>query len=158
MKKKAFGVLFYNDSPHYHYWNIVKFFLDHPLNLVLLGLILLSGGALLFPLLQRRGAKLSSLQATQLMNREKALILDIRVPTEFGTGHIRNAKNIAQAELSNKLGELKKSKNKPIIVVCQSGHHSARASARLKKAGFEKVYHLDGGLNAWQTQGLPVAK
>jgi rhodanese-related sulfurtransferase len=133
----------------------VKFLSD---NIWLIGLALLSGGALLWPMLQRRGAKVSLLRATQLINQGKTLILDVREPAEFAAGHVRESKNIPLKELPQKVGELDKFKAKPVIVVCASGVQSARATGLLQKAGFGEVFSLDGGLTAWQAQGLPTAK
>jgi rhodanese-related sulfurtransferase len=133
----------------------VKFFLD---NIWLIGIAILSGGALLWPNLQRRGARVSTLQATQLINQGKAIVVDVREPAEFSAGHLRDAKNIPLGELSNRIGELDKFKSKSAIVVCQSGARSAKAAAQLKKAGFNEAYSLDGGIAAWQAQGLPLAK
>jgi len=133
----------------------VKFIVD---NIFLIGLALISGGALLLPSLQRRGSRLSLLQATQRINQGRTTILDVREPAEFAAGHMRDSKNIPLAELPKRIGELEKSKTKPVIVVCQTGTRSAKAEAQLKKAGFAEVSCLDGGIAAWQAQGLPVVK
>ncbi|HVK93811.1 MAG TPA: rhodanese-like domain-containing protein [Noviherbaspirillum sp.] len=133
----------------------MKFFLD---NIWLIGIALLSGGALLWPMLQRRGEKVSILQATQLINQGKAVIVDVRDPEAFAAGHLRDAKNIPLKELSNRIGELDKFKAKSMIAVCQSGVQSAKAAGQLKKAGFNDAFSLDGGMAAWQAQGLPLAK
>lgn len=137
------------------HWSIVKFLLD---NIWLIGIALVSGGALLWPSLQRRGNRVSILQATQLINQGKGMVLDVREPAEFSAGHMREAKNIPLAELSNRIGELDKFKSKSVIVVCQSGVRSAKAVAQLKKAGFAEAFSLDGGVAGWQAQGLPIAK
>ena len=131
----------------------MKFFLD---NIWLIGIAILSGGALLWPNLQRRGARVTTLQATQLINQGKAIVVDVREPAEFSAGHLRDAKNIPLGELSNRIGELDKSK--AVIAVCQSGTRSAKAAGQLKKAGFNEVFSLDGGIAAWQAQGLPLTK
>lgn len=133
----------------------MKFLID---NIWLIALALLSGGALVWPNLQRRGEKVSTLQATQLMNQGKAVIVDVRDSAGFATGHVRDAKNIPLKELPNRVAELEKFKSKTVIVVCQSGMQSAKATSILKKAGFNEVVSLTGGLAAWQAQGLPVAK
>jgi len=133
----------------------VKFFLD---NIWLIGIAILSGGALLWPNLQRRGARVTTLQATQLINQGKAIVVDVREPAEFSAGHLRDAKNIPLSELSNRIGELDKFKSKAAIVVCQSGNRSAKAAGQLKKAGFNEAFSLDGGIAAWQAQGLPLTK
>lgn len=133
----------------------MKFFID---NIWLIALVLVSGGALLWPNLQRRGSKVSLLQATQLINQGKSVILDVREPDAFAAGHLRDAKNIPLKELPNRLGELDKFKSKAVVAVCQTGVQSAKAAAQLKKAGFNEVFSLDGGIAAWQAQGLPTTK
>ncbi len=133
----------------------MKFIIDH---IFLIGIVLLSGGALLWPALTMRGKTASALQATQMMNRGKAIILDVREVAQFAAGHVREARNIPLGELKSRLGELEKSKSRTIIVVCQKGTRAAAAAKTLEKAGFEDVVCLDGGLGAWQTLGLPVAK
>jgi rhodanese-related sulfurtransferase len=134
---------------------IVKFLLD---NIWLIGIAVLSGGALLWPNLQRSGKNVSILQATQLLNQGKAVILDVREPAEFAAGHMRDAKNIPLNELSNRADELGKFKSKTLIVICKSGTRSGKALGQLKKVGFDEAFSLDGGMAAWQAQGLPVAK
>ena len=138
-----------------NYWDLVKFIID---NIFLFGLVVVSGAALLWPSLQRRGTKVSLLQATQLINQGKTLILDVRAAAEYAAGHLRDARNIPQKELSKRLAELDKFKTKSVIVVCANGVQSSKATAQLKSAGFNDVYSLDGGLAAWQAQGLPTVK
>lgn len=133
----------------------MKFFID---NIWLVALALVSGGALLMPTLQRGGSRLSLLQATQLLNQGKSVVLDIRSPDEFAAGHIRDARHIPLKELKSRISELDKFKSKSVIVVCSSGSQSARAASVLKGGGFNEVYSLDGGLAAWRAQGLPTAK
>lgn len=133
----------------------MKFILDH---IFLIGIALLSGAALLWPALGARGKRISPLQATQLINRGKTTVLDVRAAAEFGAGHVLGAKNIPLAELAGRIGELDKLKDRTIVVVCQKGVRSAEAAQALQKAGFTDVVNLDGGVAAWQTQGLPLAK
>jgi rhodanese-related sulfurtransferase len=133
----------------------VKFVID---NIWLIALLLVSGGALAWPNLQRRGKKVSALQATQLINQGKTVIVDVREPAAFGAGRLRDAKNIPLKELPNRLGELDKFKAKPVLVVCQAGVQSAKAAAQLNKAGFAEAVSLDGGISAWQAAGLPTTK
>jgi rhodanese-related sulfurtransferase len=132
----------------------VKFIID---NIFLVGLVIISGGALLIPYLQQRGSKLTMLQATQLMNTGKALVLDVRDAEQFAATHLRDARNIPLKDLAGRVSELDKFKSKSIIVVCQSGTQSAKAENILKKAGFNDVHGLTGGIAAWQAQGLPTA-
>jgi rhodanese-related sulfurtransferase len=133
----------------------VKFLID---NIWLIGVAILSGGALLWPNLQRRGNKVTTLQATQLINQGKSVIVDVRDAAAFAAGHLRDARNIPLKELPTRIGELDKFKSKTVIAVCQAGVQSAKAAAQLKKAGFAEVFSLEGGVSAWQAQGLPMAK
>lgn len=133
----------------------MKFIID---NLPLFGIVLLSGGALLWPHLQRRGSKVSLLEATQMLNSGKTIVLDVREPAAFAAGHVRDAKNIPLKDLPSRIGELEKAKAKNVIVVCQSGVQSPKAATQLNRAGFNSVFSLNGGLAAWQAQGMPVAK
>jgi rhodanese-related sulfurtransferase len=133
----------------------VKFIIDH---IFMFSIVVVSGGALLWPVLTARGKRASALQVTQMINRGKSLVLDVRTVAEFDAGHLRDAKNIPLPELAKRIGELDKLKSKTVILVCQKGTRSATAANVLEKAGFDDVVCLDGGLDAWQTLGLPVAK
>ena len=93
-----------------------------------------------------------------MMNQGKSVVLDVRSQEDFAAGHIRDANHIPLKELKSRISELDKFKSKSVIVVCSSGRQSARATGLLKSAGFGDVYSLDGGLAAWQAQGLPTAK
>jgi len=132
----------------------VKFIVD---NIFLIGLVIISGGALLVPFLQQRGSKLTLLQATQLINTGKTLVLDVRDAEQYAAAHLRDARNIPLKELQQRIAELDKFKGKNVIVVCQSGTQTAKAEGILKKAGFTEVHGLTGGIAAWQAQGLPTA-
>ena len=127
-------------------------------NLFLLAIAVISGGALLLPSLQRRGARVSQLQATQKINQGKTLILDVRSAEEFASGHLANAKNIPLGELESRIKEIEKSKTHTVITVCAKGVRSSSAVNILNKAGFEHAFSLDGGVAAWQSQGLPTVK
>jgi rhodanese-related sulfurtransferase len=133
----------------------VKFIIDH---IFTVALVVLSGGFLLWPALQPRGKRASALQVTQLINRGKTTIVDVRTAEEFAKGHLRDAKNIPLADLSARIGELDKAKARSVVIVCQSGARADKAVRQLAAAGFEDVTSLDGGLTAWQAAGLPVAK
>lgn len=95
-------------------------------------------------------------QATQLINREAAVVLDVRDTGEFGAGHIVNARHVPLGELEARLKELDGLKDTPLIVTCQTGQFSARASDILRKHNFVKVYKLGGGLIAWKDAKLPL--
>jgi rhodanese-related sulfurtransferase len=133
----------------------VKFILDH---IFIVAVAVLSGGALLWPALQPRGKRASPLQVTQVINRGKSTIVDVRTAEEFAKGHLRDAKNIPLADLKARIGELDKSKARSVVVVCQSGARADKAVRQLAAAGFDDVVSLEGGLTAWQAAGLPVTK
>ncbi|MBC7453551.1 MAG: rhodanese-like domain-containing protein [Massilia sp.] len=133
----------------------MKFIIDH---IFTVALVVLSGAALLFPALQPRGKRASALEATQIINRGKSTIVDVRSAAEFANGHLRDAKNIPLADLTKRIGELDKLKARSLIVVCENGTRAAKAVRQLIAAGFNDVVSLDGGLAAWQSAGLPVAK
>lgn len=133
----------------------MKFIIDH---IFTVALVVISGGFLLFPALQPRGKRASALQVTQLINRGKSTIVDVRSAEEFAAGHLRDAKNIPLADLATRIGELEKSKSRSVVVVCQTGARADKAVRQLAAAGFDDVVSLDGGLTAWQAAGLPVAK
>jgi rhodanese-related sulfurtransferase len=128
-------------------------------NLLLFAVALVSGGMLLWPFIRRTtgGPWVSTAQATHLINREDALVIDVREPGEFGGGHILGARNVPLARVDGS-GELAKRKDKPVIVYCDGGERAAKAAAALRKLGFSRVVNLNGGLQAWQQAGLPVEK
>jgi rhodanese-related sulfurtransferase len=97
-------------------------------------------------------------QATLMMNHEDAVVVDVRPMADFGKGHIKNAVNIPINGFSNQIGQLEKNKNNPIIVSCRSGNQSQMACRQLRKAGFEKVFNLRGGIMAWEAANLPVSR
>ena len=133
----------------------MKFLLD---NIILIVIAFASGAMLLWPVVQRRsaGPGLDTLGATRLINDTHAVVLDIREPAEYASGHLPNARNIPAGELEKRMGELPAAK--PVLVCCASGSRSGRAIATLRKAGREQVFNLDGGLQAWRQAGLPVVK
>lgn len=97
-------------------------------------------------------------EATRLINQEDALILDVRENAEVKEGKILNAVHIPLGALPQRLNELEKHKSRTIVVNCRSGARSARACGILRKAGFESVYNLQGGIMAWQSANLPLSK
>ncbi|MBZ2206038.1 rhodanese-like domain-containing protein [Massilia soli] len=133
----------------------MKFILDH---IFLVSIAAASGLALLLPALQPRGKRASILEATQMINRNKTTILDVRTPEQFAAGHLRDAKNIPLSDLGSRIGELDKQKTKAVVVVCQQGARAEKAVKMLQKAGFDDVVSLDGGLTAWTAAGLPTVK
>ena len=93
--------------------------------------------------------------AVKLINND-AMVLDLRSADAFGRGHIVGARNVPMDEFEGHLEKLAKFKNKPVVAVCNSGMSSSKAVNALRNAGFESVYNLKGGMNAWGQSGLPV--
>jgi len=134
----------------------VKFILD---NWMTIAVALASGGMLLWPIIKSGGTGgLSADAAVQLINREKAVVVDVCEADEFAAGHVVGAKNIPLAQLEEKLAGAVKNKALPLILVCKSGARSSRAVATAKKLGFERAQSLAGGMGAWRTANLPVEK
>jgi rhodanese-related sulfurtransferase len=120
---------------------------------------LVSGGLLLWPTLAdgMGGAKISAADAVRLINRERAVLIDISEPAEYAAGHAVGARSVPLAALETSR-ELPKNKALPLVVVCPNGSRAPRAVALLKKLGFENTTALAGGLVAWRAANLPTEK
>jgi len=126
---------------------------------MLIAVALSAGGMLMWPMINGAGpGALTADGAVLLMNREKAVVIDICEPAEFAAGHVVGAKNIPLGQLEGKLAITVKNKALPIILVCQSGARSSRALGVAKKLGYENVQSLSGGLGAWRSANLPIEK
>ena len=95
---------------------------------------------------------------TQLINRENALLIDVSSVQDFEKGHIPGAKHVAMSQFDPENKELAKAKDLPVAIYCRNGQASGQAAQRLMKAGFSRVYWLDGGLASWTEAQLPLAK
>lgn len=128
-------------------------------NALLIGLAFGSAIMLLMPMFKKGAGGVPSLspaEAVTLINRNNALVLDVRDEAEFASGHIADALHIPVADLESRLTELKKYKSKSVLVNCQRGARSAKACEILRKAEFTQVHNLHGGLDAWQQAKLPL--
>ena len=128
---------------------------DHP---ILVGTFLL----LLFLFFRnertRAGATVGTQELVRLVNKENALVLDVRERNEFMEGHIVDALNIPYASLESRLDEISQHKETPIVIACKMGQHSGAAGTLLQKNGFTNVTRLTGGYAEWRAQNLPVVK
>ena len=106
---------------------------------------------------RRSGQSVSAAQATQMINKENAVVLDIREKKEFTTGHLANALNIPYSTLASNLNELEAYKAQPIILVCKTGQTVGIAGKMLREKGFN-VVRLSGGMMDWNNQNLPVVR
>lgn len=137
---------------------LLPFFQANPLlSLALLGLTL----AIVYTEVRRlfRGYKaVTPAQLTELVNREDALVLDLRGQADFEKGHIIGAKHVLPSQIEPEGKLLAKAKESPVVLICATGMVSPAAAEKLVKAGFKRVSVLDGGLTSWQSAGLPLAK
>ena len=113
--------------------------------------------ALLWDNNRRNGPSVSTAEATTMINREDALVLDIRDKNDFKAGHLVDALNIPYASLANRMGELEAHKNRPIILVCKTGQTVSMAGKMLREKGFNAV-RMKGGMMEWNSQNLPLVK
>ena len=104
------------------------------------------------------GAALTPNNLVNLVNREGAVIVDIRDNKEFGNGHIAGAVNMPFGTIDSRVGELHSYKEKPIVLVCKMGQHAGSIGKKLRGQGFEDVRRLSGGMAEWGANSLPVVK
>jgi rhodanese-related sulfurtransferase len=142
----------------------VQFIVD---NWILIFLALVSGTLLLWPVLARgrQGQGVSATEAVRLINRERAVVIDVGEPAEFAAGHVAGARSVPLAALeAAKVGAkegakgLPTNKALPVIVVCPTGARAARAAAVLRSRGYDNARSLAGGLRAWREANLPIEK
>ncbi|MFD0991457.1 rhodanese-like domain-containing protein [Mariniflexile jejuense] len=96
-------------------------------------------------------------EANKVLQDKAIQIIDVRTPSEFAEGHIKNAKNIdfmASPSFTTNINTL--DKEKPILVYCRSGKRSNESVKILLNAGFTKIYDLEGGILNWKTKSLPI--
>jgi rhodanese-related sulfurtransferase len=135
----------------------VKFFID---NWYLFLVAAVSGGLLFWQTFAKGatgGAKVSTRDAVQMINREKAVLIDVSDPAEFAAGHAAGSRSVPLANLQAS-NDLPKNKTLPLVVVCSTGSRATRAVATLKGLGFQNVRALAGGLAAWREANLPIEK
>lgn len=130
-------------------------------NWMLLLVMFLSGGMLLWPMIQRRFSAMKdvgNLEATHLINRGNVVLLDVREAKEYEGGQLPNAIHIPLSQLAQRGQELAKLTSRPVVVYCDRGVRSRMAAGTLSKQGFADLYSLTGGFRAWKSAGLPVEK
>ena len=134
----------------------MKFIID---NWYLFIVALASGSLLLWPVLKSAsGGSLTPANAVQLINREKAVVIDVSETEEFAAGHVGGAKNVPLGQLEERLPTVVKNKAVPVVLVCASGARANRAVAIAKKLGYDNAQAMAGGLKAWREASLPVEK
>jgi rhodanese-related sulfurtransferase len=136
----------------------MKFIVD---NWMLLAVAFGSASMLFWPMVKDSvvgGGALSPDATVQLMNREKAVVIDVSEAEEFAAGHIGGAKNIPVNDIDAKLAGTVKNKALPLVLVCSTGARAKRVEAAAKKLGFANVQTMAGGLKAWKAANLPIEK
>jgi len=137
--------------------NVVQFLLEG-YNWVLALAALTSGVLLLWPTLARQSAgAVGTSEAVRLINREKAVLIDVSEPEEFAQGHASGARNVPLNSLQG-AKELPSNKQLPLVLMCATGARAARAAGMLRKLGHERAIALSGGLKAWREANLPLEK
>jgi rhodanese-related sulfurtransferase len=135
--------------------NLMQFALE---NWVLILAALTSGALLLWPTLSKQGgAAVGTTEAVRLINREKAVLIDVSEPEEFAQGHAAGARNVPLNALQG-AKDLPSNKQLPLVLMCSTGARAARAASELRKLGHERAIALAGGLKAWREANLPLEK
>ena len=119
-------------------------------------------GAVLFTTFKGIASKVKVIsrgEATRLINKEDAVVVDLRQRDDFRKGHIAGAVNLLPNEIkANNVGELEKHKSAPIIVVDGTGMQAQTPANELVKAGYEKVFVLKDGISGWIGENLPLVR
>ncbi|MDD1966362.1 rhodanese-like domain-containing protein [Pseudomonas sp. NPDC090203] len=107
--------------------------------------------------LSKGGKSLSTGELTALVNRDEAVVIDVRAKKEYATGHIVGSLNFPQDKVMTRTAELEKYKAKTLIIVDAAGQHAGHVARELLKAGF-KAAKLSGGVSSWRGDNLPLVK
>ena len=135
----------------------MEFVGNHPL---LVAALLVAWAAVMFYEMRLRATGLTHItpgDAVRLINKG-ALVIDVRAPAQFETGHIVNARNIALERIQQSDDAVNKQKNKVLLTVCDNGMTSGKAASLLRKAGYGNVFSVKGGLGGWRAENLPLVK
>ena len=133
----------------------LEFIGNHP---VLTGMWMVTLGAIFFYHKRTSASSVAPQEAIMMINRKNAVVVDVRERKDFDSGHIVDSLNIPLNKLKQRLSELRKHEQKPLIVVCKLGQHSGEAAKLLQEAGYDEVVRLTGGLSEWKAQSLPLVQ
>ena len=137
---------------------LIEFLGRHPLLSLALAAITLALVATEIARLFRGYKTVQPAGLTALVNRDNALVVDLRPSADFEKGHIPGARNVQMSQFDPENKQLAPAKSLPVVLVCKAGQTAGDAAKRLRKAGFEQVHILDGGIGAWQQADLPLVK
>lgn len=137
--------------------DIAKFLQD---NIFIVAVAFVSGAMLVWPLVRTgaAGPAVNTLEATRLINREDAIVVDVRGADQFARGRVLGARNIPSDQIVARAGDLAKWKSRPVILVDENGSRSGAAASALRSQGFNGAVSLAGGVAAWVAAGLPTEK
>jgi len=137
--------------------DLLQFLVDKN-NIFIVAVALVSGAMLAVPALRkgRSGSGISTSEAIQMVNQRQAVWVDVRPAEQFRAGHIAQARNMPAADVEQKAGSLPK--NKPLVLVCETGRDAGRVASRLRSQGFAEVAVMEGGMRAWSSANLPVTQ
>ncbi len=122
------------------------------------GMLALLLGALAMYESRKAGPQVSPQQLSLLVNKENAVVLDVRPDKEFRLGHIVDAVNLPASQVGDRIAQLDKYKERPLVLVCKVGQHTGAVAKQLRARGFEHVYRLSGGMAEWTGSQMPVVK
>lgn len=108
--------------------------------------------------MNRGGAGISTQKLVDLVNREEAVVVDLRDKKEFDQGHLVGSLNVPYASIETRVDELTRYKERPLVLICRMGQHAGTAGTILRKKGFANVSRLNGGFMEWRNQNLPVVR
>ena len=108
--------------------------------------------------MSRGGRTVNAQELVNMVNRDGAVVVDVRDSTDFRSGHVDGAVNIPHGSIAERLSELQRYRDKPVVVMCKMGQHSGTVGVHLRKAGFTNVTKLRGGVSEWRGQNLPLVK
>ena len=134
---------------------LLEFIGNHPL---LVGSLVALVTALIFTEMRRGGQGITSAQLTQLVNQQGAIVVDVREKADYSKGHIVDSVSMPFAKTQERVAELNRHKDKPIIIVDAQGQHSGMVGKQFKAAGLTNVLRLNGGITTWTGDGLPLVK
>ncbi len=135
----------------------MKFLLD---NWYLFLVALVSGGLLIWPVMRKGGGgtgSVGTVEAVRLLNREKAVLIDVSEPGEYAAGHAAGARNVPVGQVESSK-DIPSNKTLPLLLLCPTGARAGKAAALLRKAGHEGAVAVTGGTAAWREAQMPMAK
>lgn len=148
------------NAPHFNFWvkrmdQIIEFVTNH---VELSGIFIALLAALWFTEKSRSGRSISPQEATLMLNRDEAVIVDVRDKKDYNEGKISGSVHIPFGNLKERVSELEKYKDKQIVVVDKMGQHSGMAGKTLQAAGFENVCRMTGGISEWSNSNMPLVR